>query len=399
MIDTAAETHAKTWSFKNRIEVDLTLEKIAKINSRAVRLGLEGSWTYAVSEREVTSKNDLGWETTYTVWDMVVDGIVPSYAGWAFIATIEWDEQMGFTTRPMPGFEGVIDRATLVQGYCDHCKTNRYRNRTFLLEGANGERVQVGSSCIKDFLGHDFSAAYLPEASDLDEIEGGFYGGVVRDRYNVVEVLTLAITATRVHGWVARSAYTGTPTSSRVLDVLNPPRGNTKGAQEMRDAAAALVASVTDADRAKVEVVREWIAAQPISGEYIQNLQSASAVETIPSNMLGVLVSGPGAYDKAMGKIVERAAAQVSEFVGQAGDKIQAEVEVKHLRYIEGEWGTTTLVTFVTPEGNLIKWFQSASSQAEFAIGDKATIKATVKKTEVFNDVKATVVLRVKKVG
>ena len=38
-----------------------------------------------------------------------------------------------------------------MDSYCDHCGTNRARNVTYILEDKDGNRKQVGSTCLKEF--------------------------------------------------------------------------------------------------------------------------------------------------------------------------------------------------------------------------------------------------------
>jgi hypothetical protein len=65
------------------------------------------------------------------------------------------------------------------------------------------------------------------------------------------------------------------------------------------------------------------------------------------------------------------------------------------MKYIEGQWGTTTLVSFEDKPGNLIKWFASVDLD-DINTGDVVDIKATVKKHDEYQGVKQTMVSRAK---
>lgn len=66
---------------------------------------------------------------------------------------------------------------------------------------------------------------------------------------------------------------------------------------------------------------------------------------------------------------------------------------VKKMRYIDGYYGTTTLVIFEDETGNLIKWFSSKELD-DLEEGDVVDIKSTVKKHDEYNGVPETVVSR-----
>jgi len=83
--------------------------------------------------------------------DLEVEGIVPAENGWSFVATIVHTDD-GNIIRAVPGYEVPVeyrDRPT----WCDHCKTNRVRRDTYIVRHEDGRVMQVGSSCLADFIG------------------------------------------------------------------------------------------------------------------------------------------------------------------------------------------------------------------------------------------------------
>jgi len=90
-------------------EYFLTVEKIEKINARAAKKGWTGRVTLdAVETTKVT--NVEGFEVREQVWDVTLGGEAPSYNGWTFLATLDWDENAGLITRCAPGVEVVVER-------------------------------------------------------------------------------------------------------------------------------------------------------------------------------------------------------------------------------------------------------------------------------------------------
>lgn len=97
---------------------------------------------------------------------------------------------------------------------CDHCHTNRIRNSYKLFE-SNGEVIQIGSTCAKDYFGYDINK-YLDIYLVLDAIEkeyddfGKCGGSMVRtfnDVYNVICNITADFSKWQK---AERDPYTGT---------------------------------------------------------------------------------------------------------------------------------------------------------------------------------------------
>ena len=85
----------------------------------------------------------------------------------------------------------------------------------------------------------------------------------------------------------------------------------------------------------------------------------------------------------------------VSEFIGSVGDKITVQVTVKRKVHIDGYYSSSTLYVFEDVEGNIITTYYSGKKW-KASPGDKGLIEGTVKKHELYNDVKQTVLNRVK---
>ena len=83
--------------------------------------------------------------------DLEVEGVVPAENGWSFVATVVHTDD-GNIIRTVPGYTVPAeyrDRPT----WCEHCKTNRARRDTYIVRHAYGHVMQVGSSCLADFIG------------------------------------------------------------------------------------------------------------------------------------------------------------------------------------------------------------------------------------------------------
>jgi len=81
-----------------------------------------------------------------------VEAPVPSHSQWEFVAVLVHTDE-GNILRTVPGFTlppEVRDRPN----FCDHCQTKRVRNDTYIVRHTvDGRIMQVGSSCLQEFLG------------------------------------------------------------------------------------------------------------------------------------------------------------------------------------------------------------------------------------------------------
>lgn len=243
-------------------EYAATAAKVARLNARAAKRG----WTGRVTiEREVVEKRDwndaLGLETVRYLNEVTISGEPPKYAGWTFLAKLDWDPEAGLIVSTAPGVRSV-DRSTLAEGACDHCKQDRNRRHVFLVRHDDGRQLQVGTTCTKDFLGWDASPVWISDASlDADLAEENFgRGGGAEERWGTETVLAVAWACIQTWGWVSAGEYSGIPTKSRVTSVLDP-----RSAQAREDARKVAPHIADSAGQARL--IREYIGSDAFAGD------------------------------------------------------------------------------------------------------------------------------------
>lgn len=374
-----------------REQYEATLAEVAKVNARAAKKGLSGEITFTGTPTMVTVKDELtGIERTYEMMHVVLSGNPLKYQGWTFVATLDWDENAGLVVRTAPGVE-TVDRSGLREGFCDHCKTNRYRKETYLLTHEDGRQVQVGSTCIKDFLGLQVGISWL----DTGSISAGFgVGSWARDN-GTEYVLALAWALIKLDGYKPASASSST--KGDVFQVLYPPKQITPEYREWAGRVRALAVEAVE----RAAEVRAFILSDDFSGEseYVRNLKAIAAAEYVSDKNVGILVSAPQAWARHLERtlIREKETEAPSEWVGSVGDKLMLTATIRGVRFIEGDWGTTVLYTLKGQDGNLYKWFASREALGD-ETGVEVTIRATVKGHEEFRGMKETVLTRAKAV-
>lgn len=380
-------------------EYEATLAKVAKINARAEKKGFTGRVTVEAERREVEREVALGLTLTEVVYDVTLGGEAPSYNGWSLAAVLDFDPAAGLIVNTAPGVTSV-NREGLTAGTCAHCNTARDRRKAYLVRNVEtGEQVQVGSTCIKDFLGWSGSIAFIGD-EDLREVEEGWgsYGGG-EARFTVDSVLAVAWAAIKTFGFVPASSYDGLPTRSLVGLVLNPPARLKDEDRRRIEAIAALAATESIMERGAE--VKAFILSDEFSGdsEYVRNLKALMAAESVSSRHLGFLASAPQAMAKAQERTLvkaAKAALPASEWIGEVGQKkVEYTGTIESIRYIQGDYGVTTLYVLRDAQGRVAKWFSSNEG-----LGDKqgveVTFTGTIKSHEEYQGTKSTVFTRCK---
>jgi hypothetical protein len=410
----------------NDAELADLLAKTDKVNARAARQGWTGRYEVTYTRVRRTWETAGGLTADADLWETTVTGQPACYAGWTFLAALDWDWDLSATgeptlvTRCAPGFEGTIDRTALKPGGCDHCKTARHRTRTYLVEGEDGTRIQVGSTCLKDFLGHDVRFRWMDDGADLlDDDEGGFgWGGGGMPAYDPLTVLRCAWAVIQMQGGYVPSdggALCRTPTKHVVEQALRPASRSALQKQYDHERGTAKLAEVKQAHGVKITrrtaeeapgqavLIRDYLLDDerwPAGSEYEINLKTVLRAERVTPKHFGLLCSAPAAWARAVGADLRRQAEQDSitnEHIGQAKDKIEVDVRVKSIAYSESYFGytpkTTTIYTLITADGHVLKWFSSNA-----ALGHEAEksfrIKATIKGHDEWQGTKQTVITR-----
>jgi len=383
-------------------EYSETIEKIAKINARAEKKGFTGRIEITAERVEVTRKA-AGIEVTEVAYDVTLGGEAPSYNGWTLAAVLDFDPEAGLIVNTAPGVESV-NREGLTAGTCAHCNTSRDRRKAYLVRNVEtGEQVQVGSTCIKDFLGWSGQIVFLYADDIAKEVEdgwGSFGGSYGEHRYTVDTVLAVAWAAIKVAGWKPASSYEFT-TRGQVALVLNPPSRLAPRDKEFIAEVEALAA--TEDITARAAEVKAFILSTDFAGEseYVLNLKALMAADSIGERHFGIVVSAPQAHAKHTERtLLASKAAEIpaSEWFGVEKEKVTFTGTITNVRFIESQWGSTVLYVIRNLEtGVEVKWFASRE-----ALGDKqgveVTITGTVKGHDEFRGMKSTVLTRCKAV-
>lgn len=270
---------------------------------------------------------------------------------------------------------------------CEHCGASRRRAVSYVVESKDGSKaVEVGSSCLSDFLGGtvapgftdalDANASALAQLSRLmEESPLASEGDIEEEIYNL---LGLAHYHIRIGGYVpTKDATIDHPaTWRRVMADLGRLR------RDDEDGIAVTMDDFMKGDRAAT-----WCASMVGTERDTGFFSKASRViDAGISNMQQVpLVVGVVAawVDNLMReKQDERREEEVrqSRHVGMPTERVSLVCSVRYLRTFIGDFGPRELVSMTDPDGNIVEWWASGSANKNLREGRTYEIMATIKK-------------------
>jgi hypothetical protein len=357
-------------------------KKLEKLNRRATKLGMPPV-TMEVGEKKFVKENDRGGGKTMSHIRLL--GTAPKLKGWTFVARIVHGEH-GNMMMSVPG-EELPTKYRTAPPACDHCRTNRSRKDTFVVRNDSGEHKQIGTNCLRDFLGTDDPAAYvlyfselksLMDDMDRDEMGGGGRGSREIETVNFVQA---ALAVIRISGFVSRKAAEerggGHTTSDALNDYFFGTSKESVAFQKQVDEA------MRPDDREKAQSMVDWASSlkdageDKVDGDYLWNLSVAASNSRVNSRSMGIMASLPSAYERAMGKLKPREARpELPAPTLKAGDKFEGELTVEKVRSWETDYGVTTLHIMKDASGQTYKWKASRESLDE---GSRVKIKGSVK--------------------
>lgn len=193
------------------------VDKVESLNRRAEKRGLAPAFSITV-EREFSVRT----EGTYEYEDFVefhIDGVYPAISGYTFAAVV--DHASGGLIFRNPAFTRDVDLTPFAdRKTCDHCGTKRKRSKTILLADSEEKVIQVGTSCIIDFLGKEAGALeFFAENSGIlgDSDDDGHYAR--SPHYATVEICAIAVKLIADFGFV--KSNTPGSTAARIMDFVD----------------------------------------------------------------------------------------------------------------------------------------------------------------------------------
>lgn len=372
--------------------VDLSTIKarIKKLNRRAVRLGLPEITFVEIAHAE---RRHVGYGLEVSIKvptvTLVITGRTPKLpGGWKFLGSIE---HLGEAGNLVHGDDDRLSAWRTAGPDCSHCASTRSRKKTVILEDKNSALIQVGSTCLKDFLGHndpiaivDFEADFY----DLDEFDGNSGGnGFVE----TLRLLVIAAASIRANGWAAKSSG-AEATTAAVVEVACRIRSlpvTGRNGEESSLSVHFKRMNVTDEDVKRAETVLAWVRAIPQNeaNNYLANLRVIGSQDVIDAKHIGTLISAESAMVRAVEAEAARADADANKCAIPEVGRIVITGEILRMKYTDTPYGEThKMLVQVTTDAGVYKLWGSVPSALDGEVGfaeqgDTVTFTATVERS------------------
>lgn len=281
-----------------------------------------------------------------------------------FVASLQFDSESG---RNIVNGSNVPEQF-LTRCACDHCKTTRARVRTIVLRKGD-EYIQVGNSCVKDYLGVNIEryASYLSFWRDLDDMTEDNKLVIMSTRPACLVEDVLLETAWRVEqsGYINKEKawdWGVDATSSAVWSALHSHEKH----------------EYTEAHKASVKAVIEFVNAQEEDFGYVSNLKSLINNRFVTNKNFGLLVSSFGYYAAELRRIEREKVDKVTEnsqWMKAVGEKIKFIAKPVLIYSGETQWGYSYMYRFIL-DGNELIWKTGTWLDTDIEYEVSGTIKA-----------------------
>jgi len=329
---------------------------------------------------------------------VTIEGETPMIAGYTFRATLlhTYGEEAGTIILAVPGYsKDLPPQYREASATCDHCGHDRKRKKTYVLQHEDGSWIQVGSTCISDFLG----GAHDPDrVASLCEGLGKLVafcrtaarepGDTAEPIFDLVAYLAIVIAVVREHGWVSKAVARRSASTATVARVDARLFGLNTDASP----------SFTEDDKTRAEGIAAWmenLGERPDLNDYMHNLSVIGAAGYVGLKTSALAASAPAAFaresdDSKPAEIPSRGNA----YFGTLGERETFTLTVTRIGTFDGRYGRTWVVGFADADGNEGVWF--ATKEPEIARGDCCAVTGTVKKHGSFRGIKQTTLARCK---
>jgi hypothetical protein len=334
---------------------------------------------------------------------VTLTGEAPHFEGWTFLAALEHLDGENLV-RAVPG-EDVPPVYRNRGPVCDHCKANRRRNDTFVVRHEDGRTLQVGSTCVRDFLGGAAEADKLASAASILAMARGLCEGGCEGEGGsssagdslLASYLPVVAWCVQSQGWISRTkareeGREGAATADRAWTYLGSKREADRAGVAVTDEHTALAMSaefwaehLTDAE---VDAER---------GDYLHNLRAVARTGLVNHRSAGIAASMVTAYQRYIGRqrqATERAARPESSYVGVVKARITVTAKLDFVTGYETQYGYTTVLKFVTEGGTVLVWKASNTDLGRDDVGKVYTVTGTVKGHEDYKGQKQTQLTR-----
>lgn len=389
--------------------LEQAMHLIDKANRKLERAGIEERFEYITNHRLIVKKDENGMPVAREVIDFTVNKPTIGIEGSKFLAVVV-QEDAGMIVKSARDVE--LSGWTPDKLVCDKCGQARSREKTYIIEDKDGNRMQVGSSCVKGYLGISPSGLwalefelpddYNAEDSDFDSIAPVSSRDMSRP---VDNMLALAIAVQEDSGEFVSSRFADMSGKDSTAQLVQKAIYGGKNVDTEWRESILQRAQELELDKSRIKQIKESITEMEEGSDYANNLKTLSKGEWVSSKNHNLLVSALSVLDRK-----EREAKKKKEnaIMYSPGFTAPVDAKIKGLKATimsskiingydyRGEPISKTQITFRDHDGHQMVWFASKIIDG-FENGDEISFTGgSVKKHGSYNDIDQTLLTRVK---
>ena len=381
-------------------------DKVEKLNKSAKKLGLDKlGLNIGNPSTPITETSPDGFEYEIPTVTVRLLGTYPVINGWHLSARLNRTANGKNIVSTVPGEKDPPDWVREFYG-CEHCGWKRYRKDVFVIASDKDEYKVVGRQCLKDFFGGMSPDALINWAKMIDAIldtrnDSKNYLGAGRVKASVLtypleSVLMYTHAENAVYVWVsATEAWNNEDllaTKIPVRDYIENSSFSQNRRKNLHSRAQAKGITLFT-DESKDEVRKAILWASELSGveTYQYNIKTLSENGYATWRDIGMACSILPSYRRSVTRKVRQTRAP-SVYLGIVGKSVDFDATIVYMKEFQTQFGWSTLIKFVTDNGNVVNWWASNTPSA--TKGDKVSVKAKVKKHDEYKGTKQTTVTR-----
>ena len=350
---------------------------VNKANNRAVKLGVSGFGLAVSAEyaKKVDTPADYTGPDQYmTMVDVTLTGPIIKLSGFELVGKVDFEDGL-IIPSARPGYIMPV-RYRTIECKCEHCNINRTRNVVYIFRDNEGKHIQVGRTCLQDFLGVSpehvlFAASGF--STILEDIDGDLRAsnGLESDSVALLDVLTAASYTIRLNGFQSvqyANDNGGQSTRDNVNYILfsNDPKKDYKPTADDKQKA-----------RDTIAYIQTWSSKTELS-DYEYNAIQFTSKDYINIKRIGLVASLVNAYNKSLIKQVEKDNI-INGHVGTIGKKDIFDAKYLGENWFDTAYGRMCIARFSTDNGLLIYKGSSPFWPNEITIGQAFKIQGTIK--------------------
>lgn len=365
--------------FKLLPELKLSfIDKISKLQKKALKHDI----TISYEILELHTEYKKGELFSFHIVTVSYDKPMIQYKGYEYIATLQKTDNgnMVFSDNEGRDLTKYFDMAFR----CDHCKTNRNRNKVHLFLDSNGNDLMVASSCAKEYFGiniydkiEGFTVLYekLMNLEDEFENESKF-----KSEIDINELLlkTFYVINIDKRYYSSNKPDSYGNTTIDYVNALNP----IKASDYIEVTQNFNLDSFYEYWQTKVADDKT---------EFNNNIFLSLSTSVVKS---GLVVYSVFDYVLNATELIQKKSTSVvkNEYYGEIKDKIEFTGEIVKTGSYESKYGITYIYTIHTTDNYVLVW----STNKVLDTGLKATFKGTIKDHDEYNGQKQTKITRCK---